>query len=638
MYNDVVLEHLSNPRNVGVIKNADGKGYSGNPKDGDEIVIYIKVQNGQLIDVKFKTFGCGAAIAASSMLTELAINKKLEEAMEISNDDVAEALGGLPERKLSCSNIAADALHEAIKDYLSKNEVELRKSKVLSDSGSKTKENEHLSGMLTKEQTQRYLRQIIMPDISGVGQRKLLDANVLIIGQSVEIMDTISLYSAAAGIGNIYLYTEDACEDNKILTHIKDLNPDINLTIIEDLTEFLKRFSKDKKKFDANVIIGEEMYMGAMIETLIPALHKNVQNIFIAAGLPWKGTIKRINNSEDLRVFHSDLQNKKDRNKASYDAHEFNQLGLVMTFAYIGVFITSEILKSILDLGSSLEKSQVLNLLDMRFDEITEDQLEDFNKKYHGADDAAYTSIDVSGKLSDSKALIVGTGGLGSPSAYILAKAGIGTIGLVDFDRVEISNLNRQVLHSSLNIGMDKVSSGKKTLQKLYPDVKIDLHPFAFKKENAFELVNKYDVVVDGLDNLPTRYLLNDACYLSKKPLISGGAVAYYGLATTHVPDQGPCYRCIFKEAGATGQSCSETGVLGPVPGLIGVIQAIEAIKILVGMSGTLLGRLLMYDALESDFAMINTAKNPSCLLCGDKPSIDELQDYSFECNNKGNE
>jgi molybdopterin/thiamine biosynthesis adenylyltransferase/NifU-like protein involved in Fe-S cluster formation len=638
MYNDVVLEHLSNPRNVGVIKNADGKGYSGNPKDGDEIVIYIKVQNDQLIDVKFKTFGCGAAIAASSMVTELAIDKKLDEAMDISNDDVAEALGGLPERKLLCSNIAADALHEAIKDYLSKNEAELEISKVLSDSGSKIKENEQLSGLLTKEQTQRYLRQIIMPDISGVGQRKLLDANVLILGQSVEIMDTMLLYSAAAGIGNIYLYTEDSCEDNRILTHIKDLNPDINLTIIDDLVEFLKRFSKDERKFDANVIIGEEMYVGAMIETLISRLHKNVQNIFIAAGLPWKGTIKRIDNSEDLRDFHSDLQNKKDRNKALYDAHEFNQLGLVMTFAYIGVFITSEILKSILDLGSSLEKRQVFNLLDMRFDEITEEQLEDFYKKYHGADDAAYTSIDVSEKLSDSKALIVGTGGLGSPSAYVLAKAGIGTIGLVDFDRVEISNLNRQVIHGTSNIGVNKVSSGKKTLQKLYPDVKIDLHPIAYKKDNAIELVKEYDVIVDGLDNLPTRYLLNDACYLSKKPLISGGAITYYGLLTTLVPDQGPCYRCIFEEAGATGQSCSETGVMGPVPGVIGVLQAIEAIKILVGLSGNLLGRLLMYDARESEIAIINVTKNSSCLLCGDKPSINELQDYSFKCNSKSNE
>ncbi|MCG2729229.1 MAG: HesA/MoeB/ThiF family protein, partial [Acetobacterium sp.] len=241
--------------------------------------------------------------------------------------------------------------------------------------------------------------------------------------------------------------------------------------------------------------------------------------------------------------------------------------------------------------------------------------------------------------LKSANVLTIGAGGLGCPANLVLAKAGVKKLSLIDFDQVEISNLNRQILHSTSTIGMLKVESAKRSLEAMSPDLQVTTYSGAFSKENAREIIKKHDLVIDGLDNLPTRYLLNDACYFEKKPLVEAGALAYYGQVTTIVPDEGPCFRCLFPETNnQTAGSCSETGVLGPVPGLMGVLEAIEAIKLIVGIPTTLKGKLLMIDVLETSFDRFTFGKYEDCPLCGKHPTIHELGDFTFVCEEAKNE
>jgi len=197
--------------------------------------------------------------------------------------------------------------------------------------------------------------------------------------------------------------------------------------------------------------------------------------------------------------------------------------------------------------------------------------------------------------------------------------------------------LNRQILHTTSKLGMLKVESAKQTLKTINQNIKVDLYPSSFSRENAAEIIKNYDIIIDGLDNLPTRYLLNDACFFEKKSLIEAGALAFYGQVTTIVPGDGPCYRCIFPESTVpfSAPSCSETGVLGPIPGLMGLLQAVEVIKMIIGADSSLKGRLLMYDALETELNIVEYQRNNDCELCGDNPTILELGEYTFVCRDR---
>ena len=236
-------------------------------------------------------------------------------------------------------------------------------------------------------------------------------------------------------------------------------------------------------------------------------------------------------------------------------------------------------------------------------------------------------------KLLASKALIIGAGGLGSPAALYLAAAGVGTLGIVDFDRVELSNLQRQLLHHGHDVGRLKVESAADTIADVNPDVKVIPHPVALTSENAFEVLRDYDVVLNGSDNFPTRYLVNDACVLLKKPLVDGSIYRFEGQMTVFSPG-GPCYRCFFPAPPPPGAvpSCAEAGVLGVLPGIVGCIQAIEAIKLLLGIGDSLAGRLLLFDALAMEFREVRLARDPKCPVCGDQPTIITLIDYHDFC------
>lgn len=236
-------------------------------------------------------------------------------------------------------------------------------------------------------------------------------------------------------------------------------------------------------------------------------------------------------------------------------------------------------------------------------------------------------------KLIDSSILLVGAGGLGSPLAMYLAAAGVGKIGIVDFDSVDITNLHRQILHGNEDVGRAKVDSAEERLLSINPDIKVEKLPVHMNSENAMEIAKDFDILVDGTDNFPTRYLINDVGVLSNKPVVHGSIFLFEGQMTTFMPGQG-CYRCLYPAPPPPGMvpSCSEAGVLGVLPGIVGSIMAAEAIKVILGLGNTLVNRLLMFDAEDMDFRKVKLRKDPECPVCGDNPTIDELIDYEAFC------
>lgn len=239
------------------------------------------------------------------------------------------------------------------------------------------------------------------------------------------------------------------------------------------------------------------------------------------------------------------------------------------------------------------------------------------------------------GKLLDAKVLCIGAGGLGSPSGFYLAAAGVGTLGMVDDDVVDESNLQRQILHNIERLGQPKVESARQTLQALNPDVKVIAHQTRLTAENILDIIAGYDVIVDGADNFPTRYLLNDAALKLGKPVVHASIFRFEGQMTTFLPHEGPCYRCLYPDPPPPGMapSCQEAGVLGVLPGIVGTMQANEALKLILGVGKNLSGRLLVFDALGTQFRTLKLRKDPECRVCSKQPEDIELIDYEAFCS-----
>jgi sulfur-carrier protein adenylyltransferase/sulfurtransferase len=272
---------------------------------------------------------------------------------------------------------------------------------------------------------------------------------------------------------------------------------------------------------------------------------------------------------------------------------------------------------------------------------ISEDRLQSVN--FSNDEIARYSrhlimpevTLDGQKRIKAASVLCIGAGGLGSPIALYLAAAGIGRMGLVDFDIVDFSNLQRQILHGTDDVGRKKLNSARDRIKATNPNVQVDLHDVMFRSDNAMQIVQDYDIVIDGTDNFPTRYLSNDVCVLAKKPNIYGSIFRFDGQCTVFAPHlSGPCYRCMFPEPPPPGMvpSCAEGGVLGVLPGIIGVMQAIEAIKLIIGIGESLIGRLVSFDALKLRFKEFKIRKDPNCPICGDHPTIHELIDYDQFC------
>lgn len=243
-------------------------------------------------------------------------------------------------------------------------------------------------------------------------------------------------------------------------------------------------------------------------------------------------------------------------------------------------------------------------------------------------------------KINAGRVLLIGAGGLGSPIAYYLAAAGVGTIGIIDDDVVDLSNLQRQILHFTADVGKSKAVSAKEKLTALNPGCRVVAYQERLTASNIMEIIKDYDVVVDGTDNFGTRFLANDACVMAKKPFFHGAVLRFFGQALTVLPGEGPCYRCVFPEPPPPGTTptCSQAGILGVIPGTIGLIQATEVLKYFLGKGDLLVGELLTYDALSMEFSKVELQKNPECPVCGVNPTILELVDYEQPvCDLKSN-
>ncbi len=237
-------------------------------------------------------------------------------------------------------------------------------------------------------------------------------------------------------------------------------------------------------------------------------------------------------------------------------------------------------------------------------------------------------------KIGKAKVVVLGAGGLGSPAALYLAAAGVGELGIVDNDEVDLSNLQRQVLHHTTDIGRPKIDSASEKLSAINPDIKIKTYKTFVNSTNIMDIISDYDIIVDGTDNFPTRFLVNDAAVMAKKPLVHGAILRFDGQAFTVLPHEGPCYRCIFREPPPPGSvpNCSQAGILGAVAGIIGTIQATEVLKLIIDKGKVLSGRLLILDALDMTFRETRIRKDPDCPICGKNPTITELTDYEWVC------
>lgn len=238
-------------------------------------------------------------------------------------------------------------------------------------------------------------------------------------------------------------------------------------------------------------------------------------------------------------------------------------------------------------------------------------------------------------KLKEASVFVVGAGGLGSPALLYLAAAGVGCIGIIEDDVVDVTNLQRQILHTTPDVGRPKVKSASETMKQINPLVEIDVYHDRLTKENIFSLIDKYDVVVDGVDNFPTRYLINDACVMRKKTLVEGGILRFMGLIMSIKGGETACYRCVYEEPPPPGTvpSCAEAGILGAVAGVLGTLQATEVLKILTDVGRPLYNRMLQFDAEDMSFHEVNARRNPKCPVCGEEPTIKDLVEYDYTCD-----
>ena len=468
--------------------------------------------------------------------------------------------------------------------------------------------------ILAKEQINRYLRHIIMPEVSGPGQKKLLESSVFVYGENVSAAAPAIYYLAAAGIGIIHCRFADAAGFDRLAARIRDLNSDVSIGLA------------DGQESGLRIVLGGPEF----IKKSKLAFAQFLPSI-LAFYYGWLGGIQVFKAGDNLDVFLANLPELQPMAKGVYSERRIT--GEVLSTCFLGALCALEAIKLILNIGETADEFLTCNLLSMEFSQVGQAALNQTLTGLASVQAAAALSFD----LTASKVLIVGTGGLGSPAAYALASAGVGTIGLIDYDAVEISNLNRQILHSGSRIGMPKVESAALFLQDINPQLTINTYHTALSKENIYSILENYDVIIAAVDNFPDRFLLNDACFFMKKPMLDAGVLRFDGTCMSIITPQNHCYRCTLPDipAGGSTPSCSESGVLGPLPGIMGFLQAAEAVKLLAGQGSSLHDKVLFLDGMFSHFGTIQLSKQSSCRLCGTQPAIHELQEYKFVCSDE---
>lgn len=496
---------------------------------------------------------------------------------------------------------------------------------------------------LSKDQINRYLRNIIIPEISGPGQKKITESKVYIYSSTVQEASSLIYYLAASGIGFISCYFKDSTGYEKLYKNIQDLNSDVAVELANNELSILYSNDLFSEGFVIRILISnyEELQDNLISFSCSHNYSKFIPTI-LSISNGWNGFLQTFCNKEDF----NELLIKPlplDSNSLKNNAQE--KEGNILSNCVLSALTSVECIKLSLSLGKVLENPLYFNLLSMEFckwdNKIFNLAITDFlinssneNKSPKNSDEKYNTK-----KLVESKVLIVGTGGLGSPVVYALSCLGVGTIGVVDYDSVEISNLNRQILHSSSRIGMPKVESAEVFISDLNPKVKVVTYNTSINIHNALDIISGYDVIIDAVDNFEARYLLNDSCFFARKPLVDAAAVRFHGLIMTILPNKGPCYRCAFPliPSQKPGTTPAELGVLGPVPGVMGFLQATEVVKLLLDTGDTLSNRIIYYDALESDFDTISINRSTNCNLCGSKPTITKLGEYNNSCDSTNN-
>lgn len=466
--------------------------------------------------------------------------------------------------------------------------------------------------ILEQEQINRYLRHILIPEISGPGQKKLLESSVFVCGETINDIAAAIYYLAASGVGHISCCLDNPAGFDGLAAAIHDLNDDVSMEC------------SDGSHSDLRIFLGRPEFIISKQDLIYTSFVPSVLSFYRG----WKGGMQVAGESECLQLLLTKLSDMQAKFDLASPANTTQ--GEIFANCVLSALGAMEAIKLLLGIGAAIPDFLYFNLLSMEFLKIGKAEL------MHRLHELCILRPEEcpETKLADRKVLIVGTGGLGSPAAYALALAGIGTIGLVDYDTVEISNLNRQILHSRSRIGMPKVESAALFLKRLNPCIAINRYNTGLNKENVFDMIAGYDVIIDAVDNFPTRFLINDACFFAGKPFIDAGVIRFDGTCRTILPQQGPCYRCTLPNIPVAGSipSCAESGVLGPVPGIMGFIQSAEAVKLLTGEGHILSNRMIFFDGLFSEFCTIKLSKNSTCPLCGTDPTIRRLQEYEFVC------
>lgn len=441
--------------------------------------------------------------------------------------------------------------------------------------------------MLTEVQKEHYKRHIIIPEVGEEGQSKLLNFTVLVYCENTESLRPLAYYLAALGVGKIFCDLDDRSQAASLFTEVVDLNND---TSIDYLNE--KNYGAD-----CRIILGEFKYVKNTAHRL---LNEEFIPTIVSINGKWTGTLQTCYNQSLFEKFINTLNKANNLSRSS---------SFFLANSFSATLCSIEAAKLCLKIGNLQKDTLFYDLFNLEFTKA-----EDSINLYKALND---TNMDINQDISKAKVLIVGTGGLGSPAAYGMTMAGVGTLGLLDLDKVEMSNLNRQILHSFSRIGMPKAKSAEFLLKSINPNVNIKTYITELTTYNAQEIFSDYDLIIAAVDNIPTRYLINDTCFLLNKPYAEAGILRFDGTATTIIPNEGHCYRCLYPNVDISSLASMGNGVLGPVPGVMGFIQTAEAVKILTGNGTTLKNKILLFNSLDMDFDIIDIFKNPNCPTCG---------------------
>ncbi len=458
--------------------------------------------------------------------------------------------------------------------------------------------------LLEKNQIDRYPEFTLAPQISRISQKKIYKSSAAVYSKEIRGTSSLLYYLAAAGVGQLHCHMDNSSGWDKLKDNLIDLNSEGSVLLHTE-----ENADSSASHSTSRIISGNFNYVKEALNDIIKSVsHKEYVPTIVSIYNGWYGAVQTFTEYSALMAFSAAINDFPDF--SAVGSSGFND---DLSACFSNLLAVIEHIKVALSVGKPLSDPLYFNLSTMDFDFVSTPT--DLLYKLLGSRISVKNGRDI----SDSKVLIIGCGSLGSSAAFSLASAGVGKLGLVDFDIVGQNDLNHQIMHTSSRIGMPKVQSAGEFLKSIYPNIQLELYETKVNKFNIHDIISSYDVVIGGLDNVTGRYILNDACYKSKKPLIEAGTLDISGFATTIIPESGHCYRCIFPETEDSSllPSYSEACILSLVSGFLGIIQAAEATKLLTGIGKPLKNRLLLFDVLDTDIYVSEHRKNFYCELCG---------------------